>query len=58
MAALAGSGRRAEALAEFGRCCDLLEDEFGVEPAGETLALVASIQQINPHDMALAGAAL
>lgn len=57
MVGLVGSGRRAEALAEFGRCCDLLEDEFGVEPAGETLNLVASIQQINPHDMALAGAA-
>lgn len=47
MVALAGSGRRAEALAEFYRCCQLLEDEVGVEPSGDTMALVASIQQID-----------
>ncbi len=44
MAGLAGAGRRAEALAEFQHCRQVLKRELGLEPAAETIALAAAIQ--------------
>jgi predicted ATPase/DNA-binding SARP family transcriptional activator len=43
MRLLALSGRRSEALAQYGRCRQLLEDELGVEPSPETQALHQAI---------------
>lgn len=48
MTILARSGRRSEALVEFERCRQLLWDELGVEPAAETMALVADIRALSP----------
>ncbi len=44
MLALAHSGRRTAALAQYARCRRLLADELGVEPAHETTALAAHIR--------------
>ena len=44
MSALAHSGRRAAALAQYERCRKILADELGVEPAAETTALAARIR--------------
>lgn len=38
------SGQRGEALAQYGRCVQILADELGVEPAGETTALYEQIK--------------
>jgi predicted ATPase/DNA-binding SARP family transcriptional activator len=44
MRLLAQSGRRSEALAQYGTCCRLLADELGVEPARETTRLYEQIR--------------
>ncbi len=44
MRLLAQSGRRSEALAQYGTCCRLLADELGVEPAQETTRLYGQIR--------------
>jgi DNA-binding SARP family transcriptional activator len=45
MIALAGCGRRAEALAVYRRAHRLLTDELGVEPGPELRAMEAAILQ-------------
>ncbi|MDQ4076149.1 MAG: NB-ARC domain-containing protein, partial [Chloroflexota bacterium] len=42
---LARAGARNEALAEYERCCQLLQEELGVAPASETVALHEAIVQ-------------
>ncbi len=45
-------GQRAEALAQYDRCCDILEAELGVAPSAETQELAAAIrgeQLLNTH---------
>lgn len=44
MRALAGGGDRAAALAVYQRCVQVLHDDLGIEPDGETVALSASIR--------------
>lgn len=44
MELLARDGQRAAALAQFETCRRVLEDELGVEPAGETVALYEAIR--------------
>ncbi|MBN1659486.1 MAG: AAA family ATPase [Anaerolineae bacterium] len=44
MRALALSGRRSAALAQYETCCRLLADELGVEPAAETTTLYERIR--------------
>ncbi|MGD9316396.1 MAG: BTAD domain-containing putative transcriptional regulator, partial [Anaerolineae bacterium] len=44
MRLLAQSGRRSEALAQYGICCRLLADELAVEPAAETTRLYEQIR--------------
>ncbi|RME71589.1 MAG: hypothetical protein D6784_14935, partial [Chloroflexi bacterium] len=41
---LAADGQRLTALAQFEACRQMLNDEFGVEPEAETIALVAQIR--------------
>ena len=36
-------GQRNEALAQFDRCYEILEQELGVEPSDETIALYEQI---------------
>ena len=38
-------GQRAAALAQYNRCRQVLAEEFGGEPDGETTALVAQIER-------------
>lgn len=44
MRALALSGQRSAAMAQYQRCCQTLADEMGLEPAQETTALYEQIQ--------------
>ncbi|MEJ5199555.1 MAG: BTAD domain-containing putative transcriptional regulator, partial [Anaerolineae bacterium] len=44
MLALARTGQRSAALAQYGRCRRLLQDELGVEPSAETMALYERIK--------------
>lgn len=43
MTLLAQNGQRSAALAQYESCCQALADEFGVEPAAETIALYDAI---------------
>jgi predicted ATPase len=43
MRALASNGRRVEALAQYEACCRTLDEELGVPPARETVALYEAI---------------
>jgi len=45
----ADAGQRARALQTFARCRDLLDEELGVAPLPETIALVDSIGSNRPH---------
>ncbi len=47
MCVLAMNGARAAALAQYARCCQILDDELGVEPAEETVALYKRIREDN-----------
>ena len=49
------NGKRAEALAQYNRCRQILEDELGVEPEPETVALY---EQLRDPDAYVAGAAV
>jgi predicted ATPase/DNA-binding SARP family transcriptional activator len=58
MRASALSGQRSAALAQYQRCCQILADEMGVEPAPETTALYEQIQagkletlKAQPHNL-------
>ncbi len=58
MRALALSGQRSAAIAQYQRCCQTLADEMGVEPAQETTALYEQIQagkleslKAQPHNL-------
>ncbi|WP_322814183.1 BTAD domain-containing putative transcriptional regulator [Chloroflexus sp.] len=44
MLALAYQGQRVAALAQYQRCCDILQQEFAIEPDLTTQALAATIQ--------------
>ncbi|MFW6063873.1 MAG: ABC transporter substrate-binding protein, partial [Chloroflexota bacterium] len=45
MEALARSGQRADAVAQYERCRELLHEELGLEPEAETQALYAAIRE-------------
>ncbi|MCB0063951.1 MAG: AAA family ATPase, partial [Caldilineaceae bacterium] len=45
MRIFARRGQRAAALAQYQRCCQILADEFGIEPEQETVALYEEIQR-------------
>ncbi|MEZ4734462.1 MAG: BTAD domain-containing putative transcriptional regulator [Caldilineaceae bacterium] len=45
MRVLARRGQRAAAIAQYNRCCQVLAEEFGGEPDGETVALVEEIER-------------
>ncbi|MCB9641095.1 MAG: tetratricopeptide repeat protein [Myxococcales bacterium] len=45
MRSLAMTGQRAAALAQYERCCAILDRELGVEPEDETLELLEQIQE-------------
>ena len=49
MRLLAANGQRSAALAQYARCCQILEEEFGVAPAQETSALYAQIKADDYH---------
>ncbi len=42
--ALARSGQRTAALAQYEQCCQILDEELGVEPSPETITLVEQVQ--------------
>jgi predicted ATPase/DNA-binding SARP family transcriptional activator len=54
MRALALSGQRAAALAQYEACCQVLLEELGVEPEGETAALCERIRDNKLDDLSRA----
>jgi DNA-binding SARP family transcriptional activator len=52
------AGDRAAALQAFDRCEQLLKDEVGARPSGETLALLATIEQSNVAQPGTVGGAV
>src|SRR5258706_4506227 len=46
MKLIALSGQRAAALAQYERCCHILEDEFAIAPSSETQALFEEIRDV------------
>lgn len=51
MRALAALGRRAEAVAQYERCCSVLWEKLGLEPEDETRALLARIRAGRSADL-------
>ena len=45
MQVLASSGQRSAALAQYERCCQILDEEFGVLPSPETTAIYEQIRE-------------
>ncbi|MCE9658546.1 MAG: AAA family ATPase [Burkholderiales bacterium] len=48
MRLLAALGEREQALAQYERCCQVLEDELGIAPLAETEALARSLRSSGP----------